>query len=206
MITSTTHIEIQGASKPARYSRSRPASRRAFSLVELQIGLVIGAVVFAAVITSFLMAGRMSMSAAYYSESEKEVRRGIEEFSRDVRMARAIVWNGSTSITLTVPDNYTGNGNQVTYAYDAAATGDTAMSFYRKPGNAAALTTRAVLVRNVSSFGFARFNRLNSVAGTDSETKRIQITLNVRRARSTLVAANTTLVSASYTLRNKAIN
>lgn len=206
MITSTTRIRTDGVPELGRGSCFRSASSRAFSLVELQVGLALGTVVMAAVITSFLMAGRMSMSAAYYSESEKEVRRGIEEFSRDVRMARAIIWNSATSITLTVPDNYTGNGNQVTYAYDAASTGNTAISFYRKPGNAAAATTRTVLVRNVSSFRFARFNRLNVVAGTDSETKRIQITLNIRRSRSTLVAANTTLVSASYTLRNKASN
>lgn len=162
--------------------------------------------ILAGVLAAFLMIGRGSMNAAYYSESEAELRRGIEEFSRDARMARGIVWNSATSITLTVPDNYTGTGNQVTYAYDAATTGETARTFYRKPGNAAAATTSTVLVRNVSSFAFSRFNRLNVAAATDSETKRIQITMNVRRTRSTLVAANTTLVSASYTLRNKAIN
>jgi hypothetical protein len=178
----------------------------AFSLPELQVALVISGFVLAAVLTSFLLVGRGSLSAAYYSESETELRRTVEAFSRDVRMARAIVWNSATSITLTVPGNYTSNQNQVTYAYDSSATGETTRSLYRKPGNAAAATVKTVLVRNVSSFSFSRFNRLNVAAGTDSETKRIQITMNVRRTGATLVAANTTLVSASYMLRNKATN
>lgn len=206
MTISTTHINGRRKEWRKRGHGLLLSGQRAFTLLEIQIAVVVGGIVVAAVMTTFLMAGRISMSAAYYSESEKEVRRGVEEFSRDVRMAQAIVWNSSTSITLTVPDSYTGHNNQVTYAYDPATTGDTAKTFYRKPGNDAATTLKTVLVRNVSSFAFSRFNRSNFEASTNSETKRVQITMNVRRTRSTLVAANTTLVSASYTLRNKASN
>jgi len=58
----------------------------------------------------------------------------------------------------------------------------------------------------VESFTYSRFNRLDGAATNDNETKRVQISMNVRRTGSTLVAANTRLVLASYILRNKVAN
>lgn len=177
-----------------------------FTLTEVLVSLTLATILLTATLSSFLMIGRSGINAANYSVSEAQVRRGIEEFSQDLRMARAIRWNSGTSITLTVPDNYASTSNEVTYAYDPATVGATAQTFYRKPGNAASTAAVTVYVRGVTSFSFTRFNRLNSAALTDAETKRVQLTMNVRRTGSTLVAANTTLVSASYTLRNKASN
>jgi Tfp pilus assembly protein PilW len=168
--------------------------------------MVLGAMVLAGVLSSFLMLGRTSIGAVNYSVAESELRRGIEEFSRDVRMAKSIRWNSATSITLTVPDNYTSTANEVTYAYDNSTSGATAQAFYCMPGNSASTAAKTVYVHSVSSFSYSRFNRLNTAAATDAETKRVQITMNVRRNTATLVAGNTALVSASYTLRNKAIN
>lgn len=170
------------------------------------IGTSLSTIVLAGVLSAFLMLGRSGMNAAGYAVSEAEIRRGVEEFSQDVRMASDITWNSATSITLTVPNNYTGHGNQVTYAYDNSTTGPTAQSFYRMPGAATSTAGKLIFVRSVSSFAFARFNRLDAAATNNAETKRIQISMNVRRTRATLVAANTTLVMASYILRNKVAN
>jgi Tfp pilus assembly protein PilW len=174
------------------------------------VAMALGSAILAGVMSTFLLIGRSGMNAAHYSVSEAEFRRALEEFSQDVRMASAIKWNTASSITLTVPDNYTSNGNQVTYAYDASTTGPTAQSFYRMPGNASSTAAKTVFVQCVSVFTFRRFNRQNleltGAIATDAATKRVQIEMNVRRARATLVAANTSVVSASYTLRNKVIN
>jgi Tfp pilus assembly protein PilW len=191
--------------------RDRPIRRRfevasAFTLVEVLVAITLSSFVLTGVLSAFLMLGRSSMNAVNYSVSETELRRGIEEFSEDVRMASAIKWNNVTSLTLTVPDNYTATSNQVTYAYDPSLSGPTAQSFYRVPGTAASSSAKTVFVHNISTLTFARFNRLNGPASTDAATKRIQVTMNVRRASRTVVAANTMLVSASYTLRNKVIN
>jgi len=183
-----------------------PHGRRGFTLTELLIGTSLSSIVLAGVLSAFLMLGRSGMNAASYAVSEAEIRRGVEEFSQDVRMASDITWNSTTSITLTVPNNYAGHGNQVTYAYDNSTTGETAQSFYRKPGTASSTAGTLIFVRGVSSFAFARFNRLDAAASNDTETKRIQISMNVRRTGATLVAANTTLVMASYILRNKVTN
>lgn len=152
------------------------------------------------------MLGRSGVNVAAYADAEAQLRRGLEDFSQDVRMASGIVWNSGSSITLTVPNNYTSTSNQVTYAHDSATTGATARTFYRVPGGPTSTAARTVYVRNVSSFTFARYNRLDASAGNDAETKRIQIRMNVRTSASTLVAANSTGVSASFLLRNKVAN
>jgi prepilin-type N-terminal cleavage/methylation domain-containing protein len=193
MTISTTRIEHR-----------RPTG--GFTLVEIMIGLALSSIIMAGILSSFLMLGRSGLNAVHYSVAETELRRGLEEFSQDVRMARSIRWNSPTSITLTVPDNYSSTANQVTYAWDSSTSGASAQSFYRKEGDAASTGPRTVFVHAVSSFAFSRFNRLNSVAATDAATKRIQITIGVSRTRSTLVAATTRVVTASYTLRNKVIN
>ena len=172
-----------------------------FTLTELMIGASLSVIVLAGVLSAFVMLGRSGMNAANYSVSESEIRRGIEDFAQDVRMASGITWNSTDSITLTVPNNYTSTSNKVTYSYDSG-TG----WFYRVPGDSTATTPKTVYVRNISSFTFYRYNRLDTAAANDAETKRIQLSMNVRRSGSTLVAANTTLVLASYILRNKITN
>lgn len=184
----------------------RHRCNRGFSLTELLVASTLSVMVLAGVLSAFLMLGRSGMNVASYSVSESEIRRGIEEFSQDVRMASDVTWNSATSITLTVPNNYTSTSNMVTYAYDETTTGATAQCFYRVPGNATSTAARTVYVRNISSFSFSRYNRLDAAAANDTETKRLQISMNVRRTGATVVAANTTLVLASYILRNKVTN
>lgn len=200
MIFSTIRFDPRPAPGPA------PPGRRAFTLVEVMIATAISTFVLAGVLSAFLMLGRSGANLAGYSESETQIRRALEEFSQDVRMASNIVWHSPTSVTLTVPNNYVGQANLVTYAYDNATSGLTARSFYRRPGNLLSTAGVTVFVRDVSHFTFTRYNRLDATAASDAETKRVQITLNVRKTGHTLVAANTTLVSASYTLRNKPAN
>ncbi len=196
MISSTIHTS----------NRRRSPRRSGFTLPELLIGVSLSSIVLAGVLSAFLMLGRSGMNASHYAMSEAEIRRGVEEFSQDIRMASNVEWNSTSSITLTVPNNYATYGNKVTYAYDDSTNGATAQCFYRLPGNASSTADKMIFVRGVSSFSFARFNRLDATASNNTETKRIQISMNVRRTRATLVATNTTLVLASYILRNKVTN
>ena len=130
----------------------------------------------------------------------------VDEFAQDVRMSSDLTWNGNTSVTLTVPDNYASSGNKVTYGYDNSTTGPTANSFYRLPGTASSTSGRFVLARNVTSLTFLRYTRTNTVATDDFSAKRLQLTMNLRTTAQTTVDQNTLVISASYVLRNKPSN
>jgi hypothetical protein len=199
------------------------ARRRAagFSLTELIIGSSVSMIVMAGILSAFLLLGRSGMNAANYSMAEAEIRRAIEEFSQDARMASNLTWNSASSITLTLvpPNAYSAlpspHTNQVTYAHDNAN-----RVFYRLLGTPAAppppppppfLTARTDLVRSVSALTYYRFKRddtpiTDASSNHDAETKRIQISMNVRRGGQTLVDTNTTAVMASSILRNKPVN
>lgn len=184
---------------------SKPSSR-AFTLVEVMIGATLGTIVIAGVASTFLMLGRSGANVANYSVMESQSRRALEELSQDVRMASNVTWNTDQSVTLVVPDNYTATSNQVTYAFDSSTA-----EFYRVPGDVSATATaaaasRTILVRSVASCTFARYNRLNAAATTNTATKRIQLTLVVRRTTRTVASASNTILSASYILRNKLVN
>ena len=208
MIISTIHTEPRARARSGSCARARRSfGAGGFTLVEVMVGATLGSMVLAGVMAAFLMLGRSGMNVANYSMSEAEVRRAIEDFSQDVRMASNVTWNSAQSITLTVPNNYANNTNQVTYTYDSSTSGETAQCFFRTPASGtSAASAKLILARSISSFAFARYNRLDAAAGSNSETKRIQLTFNVRRTGRTLVDANTTLVSASYLLRNKVAN
>ncbi len=176
------------------------------TLVELMIAGGIASFVMTGVLSVVLMMGRSGMSASNYADMEAQSRRAVDEFAQDVRMASDLTWNSSTSVTLTVPDNYPANGNQVTYALDPATTGPTARSFYRLPGTTSSSSPRIVLARNVTALMFMRYTRANTEATDDFSAKRLQLTMNLRTTAQTTVDQNTLVVSASYVLRNKASN
>lgn len=182
-----------------------PAGRnRGFTLVEVIIGSTLASFILAGSLSAFLMLGRSGMNISYYSQMETQIRRALETFSQDLRMASNVTWNSSSSLTLTVPDSYATAipANTVTYAYDSIV-----RNFYYVPGNNASATIgRVVLLNNASQFSFTRFNRLDAPATTDVETKRIQLSLTASYSRQTLVGSSQSALSASFILRNKVAN
>jgi len=190
---------------PFSQAETRLRPRAAFTLAEVMIASTIGALVLAGVLSSFLMLGRSGMRLYYYNGMESESRRTLEEFAQDVRMASDALYNSATSVTLTVPDNYAANGNQVTYAFGSATLNSVTYSncFYRRPGNASSTATPTILIRNVTDCVFTRYDVLGAATTLDSATKRIELSLRVSNSRSTLVAATDNIVSATYLLRNK---
>lgn len=177
------------------------ARRRGFTITELMIAGALGSMLLAGVMSTFLMLARSGANVANYSVMETQSRRALEELSQDIRMASDVTWNSTTSITLLVPNNYTSTGNRVTYAFD-----DATDTFYRMPGIASATNTKTTLISNVSSFTYARFDRIDNASTSDTTTKRIQLSMLVRTTSKTVAAATNNILSASYILRNKPIN
>ena len=183
-------------------STIQPKAALGFTLVEVMIGASLGTMILAGVMSTFLMLGRSGANVANYSMMETESRRALEEFSQDLRMASAITWNSSESITLTVPNNYSPTLGLVTYSYDSGT-----KFFSRSPAdsNSSSGTSR-VLIRKVQVFTYTRFDRLNNPTSADLTTKRIQLSMTARANTTTVAGASNVILSASYILRNKYAN
>lgn len=182
---------------------SRHGASTGFTLVEMMMALAIGTIVSAGATSSFLLLGRTAIRVGNYHEMAKQTSGALERFAQDVRMGSDITWNSSSSITLTVPDNYAATGNSVTYAWEPNPAIATFRCFYVMPGTAADSNARVVLLREVTAFNYARFNRLDAPATTDPQIKRIQINMTTSRSSVTTVKTSNEVVSASYILRNK---
>lgn len=183
-----------------------PRSRRAaFTLVEVMIATVLGSVILTGVMTAFLMLGRSGQLLYNYNNMAADARRALDEFGQDVRMSSDLVYNGAASVTLTVPDNYTANANQVTYAFGNVTVGSTSYTncFYRRPGNSASTAAATVLVRNVTNCAFTRYDVLGGAVATDTATKRLELSINVSTHNQTVASATDNILSATYVLRNK---
>jgi len=179
--------------------------------VEVMTAAALSTMIMGGILSAFVFIGRSGFRASSYSEIESQIRRGLDTFANDARMAQDIVWNNAQSITLSLPT--AGNGAQlVTYAFDPANSGETAQCFYRMPGMAGSGNSRQVLVTTVDpSFSFSRYKlEQNGVtdnsAVNDLETKLVQINLKVSRIGQTTGASTQTSRSARYLLRNKRVS
>lgn len=177
--------------------------RSGMTLIEVLIAMTIGTIVAGMAVSSFLLLGRSGASAAQYSQIAADARKSLEVVAQDIRMAEGLEWNSSTSVTLTVENNYSSSSGLITYAYDSDSTSPTYQCFYSKLGNATASTDKTVLIRSVSDFTFMRYNRNGVAAANDPETRRLGVNMTVRKTRSTLVPSTGDIVSASFYLRNK---
>jgi hypothetical protein len=168
--------------------------------------MAMGSVTMVGVLSCYLALARNGLSIANYSLMEAAQRNTLERFSRDLRMSSGVTWNSSTSITLTVPDNYTATSNKVTYAYDSSTSGATAGCFYQLPGTSTSASPKTILMRSITSCEFERFNRLDGAATSDIETKRLSITLRARMGGGAADVNTDNVVSSSFILRNKLAN
>lgn len=92
-----------------RAAKGSELAERAFTLVELLIGLSLSLIVMTAVLTTYVSLGRnftrtLGLSSANQPNLESQSRRTIATFTQDVRISSGISGTPSaTSLTLTVP-------------------------------------------------------------------------------------------------------
>lgn len=174
------------------------------------IASTLSAFVLAAVMSTFVFLGRTGFRTGALSELETEVRRGLETFAEEARLARDVRWNSAQSVTLMLP---TGSpATTVTYAYDSDARSATYRAFYRVVGDASSTQPRTALIRNLASdFTFKRY-KLETAAGgdntaaNDTETKQLQIVLQAERTTGAIASTNQSITSSRYILRNKRVS
>jgi prepilin-type N-terminal cleavage/methylation domain-containing protein len=180
----------------------RTAHSAGFTLVEVLVAATLVGIVLWGVLTTNLQLVRSGVRITQYAEMESQVRRGMEQFGHDLKIATGISWNSSADITLTLPTN-SGGSTQATYAWSA-----TEESFYVVAGADSRVTAgRTYLVRGIpaASLTFARYDRDGNVATTDLATKRVQVSMLVTRSAGRTAAATENSVSATFTMRNKIV-
>lgn len=174
---------------------TRPSgSKRAFTLVEVMVVVVISGLIMGGVFSSYIAVLKSSMRLWHYEKMEREANKGLETFARDIRMTKAIVWGSSTSITLTVPQASGGADRTVAYSWNNGT----------KTFNRTEAGVVTPLVRDVQSFAFNRFNLAQADAVNDFETNQIQVTMTASPSTQGVYASATKRVlSARYVLRNR---
>jgi type II secretory pathway pseudopilin PulG len=193
-----------------RIEPGRAAARRAFTLAEVLLATALSGFVLAAVLSAFLFLGRTGLRASGASEMENQVRRALETFAEEARLATDIRWNSAQSVTFTLPAG--SPATQVTYAYDADPRSATYQAFYRLVGDAASTAPRRALVRGVAAdFSFRRYKLeqtgvSDNAAANDAETKQIQIVLRAERTHAITAGASQSVASARFILRNKRVS
>lgn len=179
---------------PIARNRLLKPNRRGFTLVEIMVVVVLSGLILSGIMSSYIAVLKGSMRLWSYEQMEREANRGLEYFARDVRMAKKIVWGGSTSITLTVPQPSGGSDRTVVYSWNSGT-----KSFEKIESGT---TTR--LVKNVQSFAFNRYNLAQAPASNDYETNQIQVTMTASPPTNNQYAETTKRVlSARFVLRNR---
>ncbi len=186
-------------------TRAERQARRAFTLVELLVALTLSGFLLTAVLGTTLYLIRSGMEVAQYAEMDAQIRRAVDRFGNDVKVATDITWNGSSDITLTLPDA-SGGSSTLTYAWDAAS-----RALYVVPGGSSAASTgRLYLITDVGTspdggagVSFVRHDRTGAVATTDAATKRIQIRITVLRHANPALPPVSSSGAATFILRNK---
>jgi prepilin-type N-terminal cleavage/methylation domain-containing protein len=175
-----------------------------FTLVELLVATTVSGLVLAGVLTTAVQIMRSGAQLASYSEMNGQIRRALEQFGGEARLASDLAWNSAGDVTLSVP-NAEGVVSTVTYAWSA----DT-QTFFRVPGASSAATAgRTVLVRELSApagggtgVTFERLNRSGTGVSTNAATKLVRISFVLSRTGTGPQAA-TQRASAVFALRNK---
>ena len=185
--------------------RNRPAATRGFTLVEMMIGATISSFVLAAVLTTFLFMGRSGANIQNYNDMEVQARSALEFFAEDTRQASGVVWNSTTSVSLTVATN------TITYSYDSSTKKFSRVVVVTATGTT---TSTRILVTGITSFAFSAYNiseasvpisTATERTAANGTTKQLQISLEAARSNTTVVAATNTVLSARFILRNKRV-
>lgn len=88
-----------------RYRRTNISSSAGFTLVELLVGAGLSGIIFAGILSTFLMLGRESANIQNYTEIEGSARKALELIARDAHAAYGIRSFSATSIDLAIPDS-----------------------------------------------------------------------------------------------------
>lgn len=171
------------------------------------VAVALSSLIMAGVLSTALQVMRSGVRITEYAEMESQVRTGLAQLGHDLRNASGITLNGPGDLTLTVP-TADGSTRQVTYAWTAST-----QSLFEVPGtDSSVVAGRITLVRGIPpqaggspGVTFVRLDPAGQPAATDGAAKLIRVDLSVSRGAGSEAAVTEQGVSATFALRNKAV-
>ncbi|MCF3649968.1 PulJ/GspJ family protein [Synoicihabitans lomoniglobus] len=177
--------------------KTKPKSRRGFSLAELMVAVTISAFVLAGVMSTYLYLGRGGVSLSQYNDMEAQARMTFQIFGQDCREATDADWTNTKTLELVV------NGSTVTYTFNADGA-----TFTRSVNG-----TTEVLADEITDFTFKAFDINTTELDVEAAptvvgdaAKMIQVDLDLTRKANTNVDSTQRLISARFVLRNKRVS
>jgi hypothetical protein len=168
-----------------------------FTLVEASMGAAIGAIIMAAVLSTYIMTAREFRAISNYWEIHMDGRQAIDRFAIDMRAVYAIKSFATNGPLVVKMPFYSSGGSitntaTITYTYTA-----------RMLKRTDALTgSTSVLATNVYNLKFALFDRVGNTTTFLTEAKGVSIELFLRKSTAG-VNQTEDYLSARMNMRNK---
>ncbi len=163
------------------------------TLVEVMVGLAVGSLLMASIMTLFSFSSRSMVSLLNYAELERQSQHALDIMSRDIRSVLRLVENTTTSLTFV--DN---DGTSLRYAYNPEA-----KTLVRTKGNAS-----EILLEGCDSLSFSIFQRNTQQstfdqfpAGSASTCKLLQLNWHCTRKILGSVMNTESMQSAKIVIR-----
>jgi prepilin-type N-terminal cleavage/methylation domain-containing protein len=185
--------------------KRRSRSVRGFTLVEVLVSVTLGALMMAAVLSSYVFLGRNLTRLANYQTLEAKGREALTYLRRDFALAltvKAGTSPTSSTVTLVLP------AGEVTYTY-AASTLTRMANFGANPTitllNNAYCTCTAFSFNYYTTTGGSPLDQVTSSVNVPYSIKQIQVafTLQTPSVHSVQTRATYQVASANFLLRNK---
>ena len=188
MITTTGPSEL--AHSPLYAFRAHRSDRRAFTLPQVVVTMLVSLIILAAIVSSFSTIMQRSISLNHYSDMEFQGRRALKYFIDDVRDARDIYSISASGFTLeTLPGE-----DDIQYLYDSNA--DTLSRITD--------TNTILLLDGLDSLTFTYHNLVGDTTVKTIATKKILINSTLVRGKG--VRGETYYDVSTFTiLRNKSV-
>lgn len=184
-----------GLSSPTNGRRGRHPPSGGFTLLEVMMGTLITAFVFAGVLSAYIFLGRALIREGNMESLESRTRTTLYQFNQDVSTSTSVTTTGMTSSTLVLN---TTSGTTITYTYSAAQG-----TLSRQLSTSVVATT---MLTGLTSFSFGYYDYYGISTSNPNAVKQINMTY-VTSAGSAITGSisNFSVASPRVLLKNRAL-
>jgi len=160
------------------------------------VGMAIGVIVIAGVLTTYLLCFKQFSAISNYAEIHRAGRRSVDLFSQDLRGVSGVSSFTTTNLVVVVPTAFSVSGGvisnkTVTYAWKKGA-------LWRTDSSTGGTT---MLATNINSLTFSLYDHLGSNTVVLTRAKGIQVDIKLRKTVMGLIQSEDYL-SARLDMRN----